>query len=78
MDQFQQFLEDEGAKEFFKENLEESGVLSLADLLTCVPDGYIAESFSWAETEQGFDFWDSLSDKWYDYCVRHGMDCAVI
>lgn len=29
-------------------------------------EDFVSNAFAWAETKEGYDYWDELEDKWFD------------
>lgn len=53
--------------EFLKKNNALDNFLDVCpDLDALPPRRYISGSFSWHNTEQGFDYWEKLHFKWVD------------
>lgn len=62
-DDFLRFLIEKKALEAFLSNLEEANRMPI-DVILELPSKYIVHAFFWAETAQGYSFWNHLDYEW--------------
>lgn len=68
-DEFLQFLIREKVLEEYLTLLNSKLFISF-EIFVCYPESYISSGFPWITTEQGFNFWENLHDKWIDKWIK--------
>lgn len=38
------------------------------------PEFWIDDAFSWAESSEGYDFWEKCHYEWQNFCQQHSSD----
>lgn len=68
-DEFLQFLIQEKALEEYLTLLNSKLLISL-ERFVHQPESYISSGFPWITSEQGFNFWENLHNKWIDKWMK--------
>lgn len=77
---FLDFLEKEGVRKQYKENVKNLHLLlgtTADDVVNVMVDEYqkyIGFGFIWEDSPEGHDFWENISDKWVDYITKKTED----
>lgn len=72
-EKFIEFLKATGSYEAFVENLMRDHCATLDGFISRnsnLPMRWIQGAFTWQETEQGHDYWDSLHETWTDMVIN--------
>jgi len=67
-EKFKQFLRDNSAYDSFMKNYDN---ISSFDYVFNDYEGdvYLAGSFTWENTEEGYSYWEDLENRWFSYML---------
>jgi hypothetical protein len=63
--EFEQFMKQKGAWDLFIKNLKKDIDIFFNETDSC---DYLAASFVFADSPEGFYYWNDLQDEWDKYC----------